>query len=139
MDWHGWIPAPGTPGATITKLAAGELPDGQPDGQKVRLAPGQSVVGVLPGARVASGQWATAKFHLASTSTQAVSLRVLLARDSGEGESFFKSFVKVTQDLQLVRVSGKFLSSHASLRLELKNAGVADAEFVVGRPTVRIA
>ncbi len=135
MDWHGWIPAPGTPGATITKLAAGELPDGQ----KVRLAPGQSVVGVLPSARVASGQWATAKFHLASTSTQAVSLRVLLARDSGEGESFFKSFVKVTQDLQLVRVSGKFLSSHASLRLELKNAGVADAEFVVSRPTVRIA
>lgn len=135
-DWYGWAASPDTPGATIINLMQVK----PPKSQQIKLAPGQSVVGLLPAARVAAGQTALAKFQFNSTSNDAVSLRVMLLRNDGdEPTASFKTFVKAGAVTVLGRISGTFKTAHASLRLELKNIGASDAEFVIGRPTIQIS
>lgn len=130
-SWSGWTLPTGAP--------AGAPAGGLSDSQTIRLAPGQVAFGLLPLARVSAGQWATAKIHLASTLVYAATLRVLLAREGGEGDAFFKTFVKVDQQSRVVRVTGKFPFDQTGLRLELRNMGARDAEFLAGRPSFRFA
>ncbi len=134
-DWYGWSQSPDTPGAIITTVSPGK----PPREQKIKLSPGQSVVGLLPQARVAAGQTASAEIQLASTSNVGVSLRVLLIRNGGDAPGGdFKTFVKVGSGGLLTKVSGKFAAAYPSLRIELKNTGVNDVEFIAGHPTIRI-
>lgn len=134
-DWYGWAQSPDTPGATITNVVQAK----PPREQKIKLAPGQSVVGLLPHARVAAGQTASAEVALVSTSINPAALRVLLIRNGTDATSTdFKTFVKVGGTAQSVKVAGKFPAAYPSLRIELKNTGATDIEFIAGKPTVRI-
>lgn len=136
VDWYGWAQSPDTPGATITNVMQAK----PPREQKIKLAPGQSVVGLLPQARIAAGQTASAEVALASTSTNVAALRVLLIRNGTDATSTdFKTFVKVGSTAQSARVAGKFPAAYPSLRIELKNTGPTDVEFIAGKPTVRIS
>jgi hypothetical protein len=134
-DWYGWAESPDTPGATITAIT----PAKPPRDQKIKLAPGQSVIGLLPQPRVAAGQTASAEVPLVSTSINAATLRVLLIRNGTDATSTdFKTFVKVGSAAQVAKIAGKFPVAYASLRIELKNTGTTAVEFIAGSPTIRI-